>query len=476
MTAAILRLCMSELWSWNAGQIAGAVSRGEVSAREVTEAALARIAEVEPKVNALSEVTDAIARQAADAVDEARARGAPLGPLAGVPITTKNNVDQAGTLNTGGVALARDNRAAEDSPLVASLKEAGAVVVGRSNVPAFSFRWFTDTDLHGRTFNPHDPALSPGGSSGGAGVAVATGMGALAHGNDIGGSIRFPAYANGVVGLRPTVGRVPSFVPSGGGVRALTSQLITADGPMARSVADCRLGVNVMARRDPRDPQQVPMPPVGTGTVPQRVGVVLGSELGTPAPEVADAVARAAQALEAAGCVVEEVRLPRFAEAHEAWVRLVFGSVQHHYLDAIRASGDRALIRKITTTLEIMGEVSAGQIADLWAQRLQIQRDWSLLFEDWPVIVLPNSYRHGLRVDADQGDADSLNALFHDQSPLLAVALMGNPALSVPTGIAADSVPTGVQVMARWWDEASALAAGEVIEAAMPAVRPVSPA
>lgn len=462
---------MTALWSWSAAQTAKAVTSGEVTAREVTEACLARVEEVEPWLNAMSERTADQALEAACAVDAARARGETLGPLAGVPITTKNNVDQAGTLNTGGVRQGKDNRCAEDSPLVANMKASGAVIVGRTNVPAFSFRWFTDTCLHGRTLNPHGSHLSPGGSSGGAGAAVASGMGAVAHGNDIGGSIRFPACANGVVGLRPTVGRVPSYTGSNGGLRVLTSQLITADGPLARTVEDCRVAVNVMARASSLDPQQVPMLQIAGGTPPpEQVGLVLGSDVGAPAPETEAALTNAAAALRDAGVRVQEIRLPHFEQAHVIWQRLVFHSIAHHFSDAIYASEDKALIHKVATALEFIQPTTSDDVPGLWAQRLQIMRAWSQMFEEWPVVLMPVSYRHGLRVDADQGDSTSLQRLFDDQSPLLATALMGNPGLSVPTGLAADGAPNGVQLIARWWDEARLLAAGRVIEDAMPPI------
>ncbi len=460
---------MSELWACTATEIAEAVSAGDVSAVDVARAALDRIAAIEPRHNALSEITEAQAMDAATAVDAARRAGDDLGPLAGVPVTTKNNVDQAGTRNTGGISLARDLVATEDSPLVARLRSAGAVIVGRSNVPAFSFRWFTDTDLHGRTLNPFDAALSPGGSSGGAAVSVATGECALAHGNDIGGSIRHPAHMNGVFGLRPTVGRVPSYVPSGGGLRALTSQLITADGPIARSLADIRLGLSVMGGMDPMDPQSVPVPAVGHAPLPARVGLMRG----TPAAEVDAAMTRTAKALEDAGVQVNEITLPHFEEAAQIWLQLAFGAMTHHYMDAVRASGDSALIHNLDLVREIVPAIDSGQTMDLWAQRLQIMRAWSQVFETYAVIILPVSYRHGLRVDADQGSQAELEALLKDQSPLLATALMGHPGLAVPTGLAEDGVPTGIQLAARWWDEASLLAAGEVLEDAFPPVTPV---
>ena len=464
---------MEEIWSWPAAKIASAIRDGHMSAREVAETTLAHTHKVQSKINALSEVTEEIALTAAEAVDKARAAGEPLGPLAGVPVTTKNNVDQAGTRNTGGIAFAKDLIAEEDSPVVALLKASGAVIVGRSNVPAFSFRWFTDTDLHGRTLNPHGADLSPGGSSGGAGAALAAGIGALAHGNDIGGSIRQPAHVNGVVGLRPTMGRVPSYVPSAQGLRALTSQLIATDGPMARTVEDVHLGLTAMSGADAMDPQAPPAPPAKLGTVPPRVGLVRSSGLGQPEPEVDAALTIAADALSAQGAVVEDITLPHFEEAHHIWQRLVFHAIEHHYLDAIRASGDTALIHNINLVIEMAEPLSGGGALDLWARRLQIMRDWSSMFQTHPVVIMPISYRHALKADADQGTAAELDQLFHDQSPLLATALMGNPGLAVPTGRAADTAPTGVQLISKWWDEGTLLAAGMAVEAACPPITPV---
>ena len=202
------------LWRLAAVELAALIRRREVSARDAAQSVLTRIAEVNPRVNALAEVMADAALATADACDAALAAGMAPGALHGVPVTIKVNVDTAGHATTDGIVAAKDNIAATDSPLVANLRAAGAVIVGRSNTPAFSLRWFTDNALHGRTLNPFDPTVTPGGSSGGAAAAVATGMGAIAHGNDYGGSIRYPAWARGVVGLRTTVGRVPAFKAS----------------------------------------------------------------------------------------------------------------------------------------------------------------------------------------------------------------------------------------------------------------------
>jgi len=199
------------LWQWSASEIADATQRGEVTALEVTEAALARMDAVNPMLNAVVESLTDEARQQAEALD---ASDGPKGPLHGVPVTIKVNVDQAGHATTNGVLALKDAMAHDDAPVVRNLKAAGAVVIGRTNTPEFSFRADTDNPLHGRTHNPWGRHLSPGGSSGGAGSAVMAGIGALAHGNDIGGSLRFPASATGGVTVKPGLGRVPAWAPS----------------------------------------------------------------------------------------------------------------------------------------------------------------------------------------------------------------------------------------------------------------------
>ncbi|MEM6745754.1 MAG: amidase family protein, partial [Pseudomonadota bacterium] len=204
-----------ELWQASAAVIAARVRARQTSAREEAEAALARLKAVNGEINAVVARTDETALAEADAVDASLARGEDPGPLAGVPVTVKINADQAGYATTNGLKLQKDLVAAEDNPVVSNLKRGGAVVVGRTNTPAFSLRWFARNSLHGTTLNPHDRRLTPGGSSGGAASACAAGIGAVAHGTDIAGSVRYPAYACNLHGLRPTLGRVAAANFSG---------------------------------------------------------------------------------------------------------------------------------------------------------------------------------------------------------------------------------------------------------------------
>src|SRR5204863_6281537 len=193
----------------------------------------------------------------------ARRRREALALLRGVPVTIKENVAQEGPATGSGVGGCKDVIATRDRAPVASWKRAGAIIVGRTNTPAFSLRWHTDNDLRGRTFNPWHRDRTPGGSSGGAASALAVGIAPLAHGNDLGGSVRYPAYCCGVAGIRPTLGRLAAYNATVTEERPVGMQLMSVQGPLARRVADVRLGLAAMSARDPRDPWWAPAPLVG---------------------------------------------------------------------------------------------------------------------------------------------------------------------------------------------------------------------
>src|ERR1700710_209238 len=200
---------MEDLWRLSAKDIAAVIRSKKISAKDAAMAALARLDAVNPKINAVVDHRPEDVLAQAAQIDAAIARNEEVGALAGVPVTVKVNIDQQGFATTNGLKLQRDVIAKTNSPVIDNLRKAGAVILGRTNCPAFSYRWFTTNLVHGDTKNPRDASTTPGGSSGGAGAAVAAGIGHIAHGTDIAGSIRYPAYACGVHGLRPTAGPVP---------------------------------------------------------------------------------------------------------------------------------------------------------------------------------------------------------------------------------------------------------------------------
>src|ERR1700693_1214538 len=230
-------LDMGDRWRLSAVELATLIGSKKVSAKEVAQAALARLDAVNPAINAVVDHRPADVLAQAAGIDAAIARGEEVGELAGVPVTVKVNIDQQGFATTNGLKLQRDVIARSNSPVLDNLRKAGAVILGRTNCPAFSYRWFTTNLMHGDTKNPRDASITPGGSSGGAGAAVAAGIGHIAHGTDIAGSIRYPAYACGVHGLRPTVGRVAAFnasLPE----RPIGPQSSAVPGPLAGPIGD----------------------------------------------------------------------------------------------------------------------------------------------------------------------------------------------------------------------------------------------
>ncbi|MFD1559587.1 amidase family protein [Paraburkholderia silviterrae] len=464
-----------ELWRWSAVKLAEQIRRREISCQEAVASCLARLEQVNPQINAVVEILADQAMETAVKADEALGRGDPVGLLHGVPITVKVNVDQAGCTTSNGVSAYRHVVAQVDSPVVANLRKSGAIIIGRNNTPAFSFRWFTDNDLHGRTVNPWDPMRTPGGSSGGAAAAVAAGIGPIAHGNDQGGSIRYPAYACGVFGLRPSLGRVPAFNPSEARERPVAAQIASVQGPLARSIADLRLGLAAMAAPDFRDPWWVPAPLESPAVhFPARVAVCTSVPGYAADNAVVTAVRQAAHLLEQAGCTLEEVAPPRLREAADLWLALSLNETRAGMRQAVADHGDEPIQRAIASMVRQTPELEIGGYMDALSLRSTLLREWLAFFDRYPLLLMPVSWQRPFLIDADQQGDDAMRRILDAQSPLLATAILGLPGLSVPTGLV-DGVPMGVQLVAGRFQESLCLAAGEAIEARAGVAVPVNP-
>ena len=463
-----------QLWRLSASDVAGLVRTRELSALEVAQSALLRLEQVNPMLNAIVEHRPHEVLAQARAVDAAFARGEDPGLLAGVPVTTKVNIDQAGYATTNGLKSQRDLIAQGNSPVAESLMRAGAVLLGRTNTPAFSYRWFTSNRLHGVTRNPRGAALTPGGSSGGAAAAIASGMGHLAHGTDIAGSIRYPAYACGVHGLRPSLGRVAAFNPSATQDRVIGGQLMAVSGPIARTIADLALGLQVMARPDARDPWWVPAPLTGPDA-PRLAAVCLRPDGLDTQPAVCAALLDAADRLRDAGWQVDEVeQLPPLREALALQISLWMGDGYEAMIEAARREGDVGAITALEGQRRLVQGMQIGDLSSALSRRLGIARAWQLYLERYPVVLLPVSAELPFENDLDLRGPEAYERVWRAQLPMIALPLTGLPALTVSTSLV-DGVPVGVQVVAGRFREDLCLAAGAAIEARGVPIAPLDP-
>ena len=472
----------TQLWQWDATDLAKAIRLRKISSREATESCLQRLDAVNPQLNAVTfQIAEAALRDA-DAADAAVKKGEPLGPLHGVPLSTKENIDQKDLPTPNGVVAYKDLIAPADSPVVANWRKAGAVFIGRTNAPAYSLRWDTDNALRGRTYNPWAKGRTPGGSSGGAGAAVAAGIGPISHGNDYGGSIRYPAYCCGVAGIRPTMGRVPAFNPSAQAERPPTIALFAVQGPLARTVKDVRLGLAAMSGRDPRDPWWVPAQHHGRGPQrPLKVGLVTEAPGLYTHPQVAEAVRKAGAALSDAGYIVEEVTPPSIAAAVELWVKLVAADIRELLWDTIAANADPMAVKAVGLWRDALPPISMTEYIKGLSEITKHRRDWSLFLEQYPLLVGPNSGDLPFEIGFDTTDQARTNHVLKSQALMIVVNLIGFPSAAVPVGLAQvdgapRGLPLGVQVIANRYRENLALEAAEVIEAQHGLSTPIDPA
>jgi amidase len=464
---------MTDLWRLPATDLARRIRAKQVSATEAARDALARLDAANPRINAVVDHRPEDVLAQAAAVDAAIARGEDPGPLAGVPVTIKVNADQQGYATTNGLRLQKDLIAQQDSPVVANLRKAGAVILGRTNTPAFSLRWFTRNGLHGHTRNPRDPSITPGGSSGGAAAAVAAGIGAIGHGTDIGGSIRYPAYACGVHGLRPTLGRIPAWNASGP-ERHIGGQIMAVSGPIARTIADLRLGLAAMAARDIRDPWWAGVPLEGP-PAPKRAALCIAPEGMAVQPAVEAALRDAAKRLEAAGWTVEEAEAPPLREPAALQAMLWLAESRRGLNAALHKEADPDASFVFAQMEALCPQPDLNAFMDGLQKRATFVRMWMEFFERFPVAITPVSGELPFRDQEDVESPEAFRRIMAAQLTQVGLPLMGLPGLAVATGMVG-TVPVGVQLVAGRYQEDLLLAAGEAIEAAGVPPAPVDPA
>jgi amidase len=409
----------------------------------------------------------------AAAIDAAIMRGEDPGPLAGVPVTVKVNIDQKGFATTNGLKLQREVIAQSNSPVIDNLRKAGAVILGRTNCPAFSYRWFTTNLVHGDTKNPRDASITPGGSSGGAGAAVAAGIGHIAHGTDIAGSIRYPAYACGVHGLRPTVGRIAAFnaaLPE----RTIGPQISAVSGPLARTIGDLRIALGAMSAKDVRDPWWVPAPLEGP-VMPKRAALCLQPDGLETSAEVKAAVTDAGKRLQRAGWVVEEIETtPPLREAADLQTKLWLGDGYEAQLAAAEREGDPCALACLRGNRAKVFPFDAAAFSQALTRRATLTREWLQFFESYSVLLMPVSGELPFPDGLDMRDDASFARVWRAQLTQIAIPFMGLPALTVSTGLVG-KVPVGVQIVSGRYREDLCLWAGEAIEAGGTPPAPIDP-
>jgi amidase len=461
-------------WQVGATELASWVSTGACSATEVIDAYLTRIAETNPMVNALGEVRMEVARREARELDARRLRGERLGPLAGVPFTVKASLDVEGSPTTFGIPALKEAYPAKDAPVVARLRRAGGIVIGRSNLPDLSLRFHTTSQLHGETKNPWDAAASPGGSSGGEGVALATGMSALGVGSDAGGSVRVPALFGGVAALKPSYGRFPSDRTVGPRDLTLASQWIPVEGLLARHVADLALAFRTVAGPTPVDPRVVPAPLDGPALQPPiRIAAVRECDECDIDPDVRGAVEIAAGILTTAGYTVEWVNPPRLRDAVHAHGRLIMTEFFQAWpmLKRILSPDSRLYLEY---SMENCPPVALAEYIRLTSVCQGVRRDWATFMETYPLILAPTFSKASVPAGYDIAGPREHETIGRGLCLCAASNLVGIPSVAVPTGIC-NGLPLGVQLMGRMYREDTCLTAATIIENAVGTLCPIEP-
>ena len=460
---------MDSLCTKSATDLAGLIRKKETSSKEVVEAHLNRILEVNPYLNAVTLTLEESALKAAERADNASEADRKK-PFHGVPFTIKENIDFMGTPTTNGIPLLAESMPSKNAPLVDRMLEAGAIPIGRTNLPEMGMRLDTDNPLRGRTFNPWNKDLTPGGSSGGEAAAIATGMSPFGLGNDIGGSLRNPAYCCGIASLKPSIGRIPfvnsiePFIDMG------ISGAFVTDGPMARSVNDLRTGLSIMAGRHIEDPQSVDAPL--TGSVPKSPKAALVKDISNfNLPEATKReIEKAGSILSKNGWLVEEVEAPEVERVYEIW-----GTVLNSGM--LEAMPDEMFKEETAVYLKRFAEpfINNGiSLDEALLERRRLRRLWSSFLTDYTVCIGPTWSNLPWPIDTDL-DPDKGDTALKESFIFIAPGnCLGIPSVALPMGVA-DGLPTGIQIYSELYREDLCLLAAEIIENERDCPTPIDP-
>ena len=468
----------TDLWRMSAMELAEAIKSRQTSSQEVIESHLRRIEEVNPSVNAVTVVLGERAVEVAKAADRAVAGGDYLPPFHGVPFTVKANIDLAGTPTTNGLKALAAAYPELDAPDVARMKAAGAIPIGRTNMPDMAISWHTDSELWGATINPWDRSRTPGASSGGEAAALATGMSPLGLGNDTLGSLRWPAQCCGICTLKPTLGRIAyasTIEPHDlFGDPPIGIQLTTVHGPLARRVADLRAALDVLAGPSWRDPWTVPAALRGPALAkPIRVALVIDpAGLGT-AKQVQDGLRKAGKMLKDTGYVVEEVEPPAIELAAKTLTHMLYPPDVRAVWE-ITAPPLRDYTKQwVSAFFEVTADPDPEISARSFMTRQSLLRAWGEFQETCPLIVAPIGTDIPFKVGADR-TVDEVAETVRSMRMAMAVNALGLPAVAVPVGIG-DGLPQAVQVIGPRYREDLCLDAAAALEDRVGIITPIDP-
>ncbi|SNS69757.1 aspartyl-tRNA(Asn)/glutamyl-tRNA(Gln) amidotransferase subunit A [Asanoa hainanensis] len=465
----------TELNHLDATAIAELIRTGQVSSAEVVQAHLDRIEAVDSKTNAIVTLADG-ALDAARKADQALASGAEVGPLHGVPFTSKDSFDTAGVATQRGSPIFAGRVPDTDATAVARMKDAGAILLAKTNLPEFSYWIESDNLLTGRTNNPWDLDRSSGGSSGGESAAIAAGMSPIGLGSDLSISLRGPAADTGIMAFKATHGRVPMT-----GIWPREPRRDWHAGPMARSIRDLKLAYGLLAGPDGFDgysdvPRDVD---VGLGEAPDRpvrVGWLVDSGLGPVDPEVAATVRAAADALSQTGAQVDEVTIPALERDNplDLWTREHRMEMKPPVREVTAGHEDQMFL--YSKTLLDLPDLTVADYVDTDEGRERLRDGFTDYFQRYDLLLLPvttfPAHAHG--ISEMKVDGQTVSA-FHVSSTTVPFNLTGLPALSMRFGTNGDGMPIGVQLVANWHAESTILHLAALLESMSP-VRDLHPA
>jgi amidase len=460
---------MAELAYLSAIDIAGKIRKREISSREATDYFLARVASLDKRINSVVTIDAERARKEADAADAATARGEARGPLHGVPMTVKDSFQTKGMRTTSGAPELANYIPDEDAWPVARLREAGAIIFGKTNLPIYAGDLQSYNEVFGTTNNPHDVSRTPGGSSGGSAAALAAGFTPLELGSDIGGSIRLPSHMSGVAGHKPSYGIVPAHGQIPGPPGTLTLADLAVAGPMARTVEDLKLGLDIMAgpNRWERPAWRLELPPPRHSKIADyRIAAWLDDPACRVEPEAHALLEKAAQALAGAGARVNHEARPAFTleKVADTFFALLQGAL---------SGGTSA--EKVEQYAVATGDSEAARTKRLIAmrhrqwlsyneRRLQMRKRWEEFFADWDAILLPVMPCAAIAHDHSEPMASRMAMVGGEQRPywglttwMAPAGACYLPATVIPVGKLNNGLPIGIQIVGPYLEDRTTL-------------------